>query len=318
MLVEEGEKIGTPLLEQLNEDIFDFEGDSFDFAQDKFDFDKLKIIFLTQKGDIRKKLTSKKFQTAHPHAYSLLIDEQERVLRTQERINSQITAEYNEALAVVAKAVIEKYEQLKAKDGLLEYDDLIINTMRLLQESDNAYYALYNLDITIDHILIDEAQDTNSIQWDLIKLISEDFFSGIGARDVDRTLFIVGDFKQSIYSFQRASPEEFARMQNDFKKKINDANQLWESVQMGISFRSTKSVLQAVDSVFNDPDLRKGLSIDDINHQSFRIGQAGSVELWPLFENEPSPDINLWEPPITITENPSGQANSLVPATFKI
>jgi hypothetical protein len=111
--------------------------------------------------------------------------------------------------------VISRYQSAKDRRGLLDYDDLIDKALALLGE-DRAAWVHYKLDQGIDHVLIDEAQDTSPKQWEIIRLLTAEFFAGAGARAVNRTIFAVGDEKQSIFSFQGAAPREFDAMRRTF------------------------------------------------------------------------------------------------------
>ncbi len=131
----------------------------------------------------------------------------------------------------------------------------------MLEAEGGASWVMFKLDGGIDHILIDEAQDTNPEQWEIVAALAEEFFAGMGAHDTERTLFAVGDPKQSIYSFQRADPEAFERMRSYFRARAAEIGKLWEDVSLDISFRSAASVLQMVDTVFAQDDARPASSI---------------------------------------------------------
>ena len=155
-----------------------------------------------------------------------------------------------------------------------------------------APWVLFKLDGGLDHILIDEAQDTNPEQWEIVAALAEEFFAGEGAHERTRTIFAVGDAKQSIYSFQRADPEAFLRMRRHFATRIAAARQEWRVVPLEISFRSTEPVLQAIDAIFRHENARDGVALDgsEIRHVAARAGQAGLVELWPPVEPQPEGD----------------------------
>ena len=127
-----------------------------------------------------------------------------------------VCRERSAALVTVAYEVVTRYPEEKERRGLLDYDDLIDKTLGLLTNVDAAWVH-YKLDLGIDHLLIDEAQDTSSKQWEIVSQLVAEFTAGAGARDVIRTIFAVGDEKQSIYSFQNAAPKEFAKMLRYFK-----------------------------------------------------------------------------------------------------
>ena len=126
-----------------------------------------------------------------------------------DRLRAVICCERSAALLTVADAVLRRYHDEKARRGLLDYEDLIDKTLALLSSVDAAWVH-YKLDLGIDHLLIDEAQDTSSKQWTIVRKLVAEFTAGAGARDVFRSIFAVGDEKQSIYSFQNAAPKEFA------------------------------------------------------------------------------------------------------------
>ncbi|MBL4615589.1 MAG: UvrD-helicase domain-containing protein, partial [Magnetovibrio sp.] len=156
----------------------------------------------------------------------------------------------------------------------------------------------------IDHILVDESQDTSPAQWDVVKKIAEEFYSGLGrheeTNDTPRTVFAVGDEKQSIYSFQGADPHEFGRMKVHFQTRIEGAGARFTPMTLMTSFRTTSAVLKVVDRVFANPDAADGLTFSDehVAHDSFRLGQAGLVELWPTIKPLESPQADPWDAPL--------------------
>ena len=202
------------------------------------------------------------------------------------------------ALLTLANAIIDRYERRKSVRAALDYDDLINKTVQLLSSSHAAQWVLYKLDNGIDHILVDEAQDTSPVQWRVIDALAEEFFSGMGAQDVSRTLFAVGDEKQSIYSFQGADPASFAEHGRTFKIRAQDAGRVFERVPLTVSFRSTEPVLKAVDEVFAKDGARDGVTWDGaaVVHQAVRAGQAGLIELWPVEEPEEGEDTHPMRP----------------------
>ena len=260
-------------------------------------------------------MMSKTPSEQYPGLLEAMKNEAERLLDLQEKINKAHCAALTRDLILLGGEIIQNYASLKAKNGVLDFDDLITLTTTLLsggRENTHALdlmpsWVLYKLDQGLDHILIDEAQDTNPEQWTIIKALAEEFFAGIGTKDDTlRTIFTVGDEKQSIYSFQRASPEEFDIMRTHFNARIKDAALQWDNVNLNTSFRSTRSILEAVDLVFGQQGLNLDPGFSDIKHISARDGQAGLVELWPLFESESVSESDPWDPPINITEARSG------------
>ena len=187
----------------------------------------------------------------------------------------------------------------KQSEAVLDYDDLILKTNVLLSRAGAAAWVLFKIDGGVDHILVDEAQDTNPKQWSIIERLAEEFFAGEGASDTLRTLFAVGDEKQSIYSFQGADPVRFGTVGRRFRAKAMAIEQTWNDVPLTLSFRSTEAVLKAVDAVFNKRPAAEGVIWHDgdiIEHHAFRTGQAGLVELWPVVAETKIEPAEAFEP----------------------
>jgi len=194
---------------------------------------------------------------------------------------------------------MQRYADAKAHRAALDFDDLIRRTALLLSTSAQAQWVLYKLDGGLDHILVDEAQDTSPEQWKIVEALATEFFSGEGAAaGAPRTLFAVGDEKQSIYGFQGAMPEKFAEVGRRFEAAAKAAGQNWRQVPLTLSFRTTKPVLDAVDHVFADPGLARQISTGGtaIQHEAFRLGAAGVVEVWPPEIPEVVPAVETWAP----------------------
>ena len=257
-------------------------------------------LFLTQKGTIRASLLTKAAEAAIKGALDVMRAEAGRLVVLRARINAISVARATAALLRLGDTILEAYERHKKARALLDYDDLILGARDLLDRPGIAAWVLYKLDGGLDHVLIDEAQDTNPEQWQVIDALSAEFFAGEGAREGPRTVFAVGDAKQSIYSFQRADPAEFARMRAHFAERARDAAQRWEKVDLGVSFRSSKAVLGAVDAVFAGDPARDGVLFGEerLIHQPVRVGQAGLVELWPPAAPLDEADTAPWEPPV--------------------
>jgi ATP-dependent helicase/nuclease subunit A len=248
-------------------------------------------VFLTDKRAVRNTLitgqAAAKALPADPGA--ALRAEAERILRFDAERAGVALVEATLALVHLGDAVLRAYEHRKRLHGLLDYDDLVLKALALLRRPGVAPWVLFKLDGGLDHILIDEAQDTNPEQWDIVAALSEEFFAGEGEGERTRTVFAVGDGKQSIYSFQRADPGAFVDMRQHFQTRVTAANQRWSVVPLAISFRAAQPLLQAVDAVFSAAGAADGVALDGaaIHHDAARVGQAGVVELWPAV---PAPD----------------------------
>jgi ATP-dependent helicase/nuclease subunit A len=263
-------------------------------------FESYAQAFLTAKLEARsaEKMASKAAKDRLPLLINHLVAEQNRWLCVYDKLRALTVAESTAALLVLAQHVLETYRHLKAQLARLDYDDLIEAARRLIREG--TAWVLYKLDGGIDHVLIDEAQDTSPGQWDIVSSFAAEFFAGESARPQPRTLFAVGDVKQSIYSFQGADPESFTEMRARLSEQVPNGGGRWEPVDLVVSFRSTRAVLEAVDAVFAEGEALEGvdLGLGYKRHLAFRAGSGGSVELWPPLEpralDEPAP----WHPPI--------------------
>ncbi|ARJ64987.1 double-strand break repair helicase AddA [Magnetospirillum sp. ME-1] len=256
--------------------------------------------FLTAEGTIRKTLATKAVRDGFPGVEAAMLTEAERLLRLGEKLKAARILEATGALLTLGGALLESYRRAKAVRALMDYDDLILSARDLLARPGVAPWVLFKLDGGIDHVLIDEAQDTNPDQWAVVEKLTEEFFAGRGARETLRTVFAVGDAKQSIYSFQRADPREFERMREAFAAHVPAAGGTWDEVALNLSFRSAPAVLDAVNAVFapGRPG-RDGVAGDeDITHLPHRSGQAGRVEVWPAVEPRPADEAPAWKPPV--------------------
>ncbi|OWV71273.1 ATP-dependent DNA helicase [Rhizobium sp. R634] len=207
------------------------------------------------------------------------------------------------AALVLADRLNHDYEELKKQRSQLDFEDLITRTADLLTKNGVGPWIHYKLDRGIDHILVDEAQDTSPIQWSVIQSLAEDFFSGESARPVVRTLFAVGDEKQSIYSFQGARPERFSEESDRTRRRVSDSGQSFSSIRLPLSFRSTADVLEAVDQIFTSADNARGLSAvgEPVVHRSSRIGHPGAVDLWEMVAPEIVVKEEDWTAPFDAT-----------------
>lgn len=204
-----------------------------------------------------------------------------------------------EALQAFASAFLPRYEAAKLARGWLDFDDLIHKTLDLLTAPAVAQWVLYRLDGGIDHILVDEAQDTSPVQWQVIEKLAQEFTSGEGARqETPRTIFVVGDKKQSIYSFQGADPAEFDRMKAEFAARLHATEQPLQDTTLQFSFRSAEAILRLVDTVFEAKG-RSGFSREE-THRAFKSDMGGRVDLWPLVEKADKEEKGDWDDPVDL------------------
>jgi ATP-dependent helicase/nuclease subunit A len=253
----------------------------------------LKPIFCTADHEPRKRVASKAVEKEVPELYAKLETARDRFVPLDLTLAKLRVAEASGAVLILADAVMAEYERRKRAEASLDYDDLIVKTLHLLSRAGAAAWVLYKIDGGVDHILVDEAQDTNPAQWAIIERLAEEFFAGAGASERPRTICAVGDEKQSIYSFQGADPARFGEIGRAFKRRAESAGLGFHQVPLNLSFRSTTPVLEAVDAVFAQPAAANGLVFAEgsvIQHHATRAGQAGLVELWqPEAETKPEP-----------------------------
>ena len=239
--------------------------------------------YLIQEGTPRKKLTNKEFKERHPDHADAATAEAERVYQLTDALAAAELLDLSNGLLQLALPAIATFTRRKELTARLDYADLIERTVALLRDSSQAAWVLHKLDGGIDHLLLDEVQDTAPAQWKIAEALTQDFFAGEGARDelpVPRSVFAVGDRKQSIFSFQGADPDGFDREHDAYRSRVADAGAPWAEVALNVSFRSTAPVLALVDAVFADETAREG--VGPVNHVSSRPGQAGSVELMDI------------------------------------
>jgi ATP-dependent helicase/nuclease subunit A len=258
-------------------------------------------IFLKADGDPRQRLVTKAVATREPALCAILEREKERIAALREKRRAAQLRDGTAALLTLAQAICRRVETEKAARGALDFADLIVRTRDLLRNG-SAPWILYKLDQGIDHVLVDEAQDTSPDQWEIVSALIEEFTAGEGARGMPRTLFVVGDEKQSIYSFQGAVPQNFSGLRDSFARKFAAATRPFErQINLNFSFRSTRAVLSAVDRVFTDDDARKGLSFTPgplMPHEAARQAAPGLVELWPATLPETAEDRSPWTAPV--------------------
>jgi ATP-dependent helicase/nuclease subunit A len=258
-------------------------------------------VFLTEADRTpRKSVVTKKFCDNNPAIGRLFESEARRVLPLIARRRAVIARDRTEALLYIATAAAANYRREKQERGLLDYDDLIDKTLEMLDRVSSGWVH-YKLDRGVDHVLIDEAQDTSPRQWDIVAHIISEFTSGAGARDgLVRTVFAVGDEKQSIFSFQGAAPREFDLRRRALQRKFEGAGLKFDPVSFNYSFRSGPAILHAVDQVFREQDIYRSIHAVDIGnpiHHALADAGPSQIDLWELAEADDRQDIEGWRAP---------------------
>ncbi|GAK71516.1 double-strand break repair helicase AddA [Agrobacterium rubi TR3 = NBRC 13261] len=242
---------------------------------------------------------NKAMQKSAPALLDDLTAARAHVVASRDRYRTLRMLEATKHALTLAERLIGDFEDLKKQRSQLDFEDLIERAATLLNRDTAGAWVHYKLDQGIDHILVDEAQDTSPVQWSIIQSLAADFFHGETAREGRRTVFAVGDEKQSIYSFQGARPERFSQESRETQRRVTAVEQTFHSVRLPLSFRSTDDVLAAVDQVFSLPEHAEGLSAEKepVEHRSNRHGQAGTVELWDMIAAEPVENEEDWTAP---------------------
>ncbi len=259
-----------------------------------------KGLYLTDGGEPRKRLPgTKALRSDFPGLDERLEQEREQFADASERMRTVRMVEASRHLFILGGDIVQRYRRLQRARQALDFDDLIYRAANLLTRYDVRDWVHYKLDHGIDHILIDEAQDTNPLQWQIINALSEEFFAGEGAR-AGRSIFAVGDEKQSIYSFQGAQPARFDEQRQRYADAAAGLGQPFHDVDLPASFRSTRDVLAAVDRVFDDEANRKGLTNRDEApaHEPIRAGDPGEVQIWPMLVAEEGDEAHDWLAPV--------------------
>jgi ATP-dependent helicase/nuclease subunit A len=263
-------------------------------------------VFLTG-GKRRAKFVNKTPARANPW----LADELDALYGAFEPIRNTLLAlaahERSLALATVAHNILARVEAGKRRQRALDFNDIITRTQALFSRISSAW-VLYKLDAGIDHVLVDEAQDTSAAQWDIIRRLTGEFFAGAGARGSGsgpgpgRTMFAVGDVKQSIYSFQKAEPAAFEESRRHFEAQARaaaEAGHRFERITLTQSFRSTREIMAGVDLIFEDAARHQGLVFDGASrpelHETARQDGVGAIDLWPIEIDDPKPERKAFD-----------------------
>lgn len=286
-------------------------------------FDKYLAFFLTKENLPLSDsyVASKEIRACHPEIDALCAHEAMRLQLLLERIEAAEIAEVTESVLFFGTRFAENLATRKAARDVLDYDDLIHFTEALLSKPGIEPWILYKLDNGIDHILVDEAQDTSRAQWNIVQALTAEFFAGTGAQgNKTRTLFVVGDEKQSIFSFQNADPEAFFSLRSFFDRRLAETGKKLEKIGLHTSFRSAPAILRAVDAVFAQEGARKGVSFDPVTHSAYGRDKIGHVEVWPLLKalSDETGNDGVWDMPTGYEEEHDPQAELARQIALKI
>ncbi|MET0968902.1 MAG: double-strand break repair helicase AddA, partial [Tardiphaga sp.] len=262
-------------------------------------------VFFTDKMEPRKAIATKALEKAHPALFAALGREADRIMPLLARRRAVAMRDRTQSLFVIATGVAANYAREKNERGLLDYDDLIDHTLAMLERVSSSWVH-YKLDRGVDHVLIDEAQDTSPRQWDIINHLISEFTSGEGAREgLKRTIFAVGDEKQSIFSFQGAAPREFDERRRSLQQRFSGAGLTFDPVAFTYSFRTGAAILQSVDHVFRDEAIYRSIHNEGSYPIHLSLADAGPslIDLWELQRPDEREEIEGWQAPFdAVTE----------------
>ncbi|MGY3441468.1 MULTISPECIES: double-strand break repair helicase AddA [unclassified Bradyrhizobium] len=257
-------------------------------------------VFLTDERAPRASVVTNNFIKKNSIAGHRFEAEIDRLGPLIERRRAVVARDRTEALIHIATAAAAHYRREKLERGLLDYDDLIDKTLAMLDRVSSGWVH-YKLDRGVDHVLIDEAQDTSPRQWDIVAHIISEFTSGAGARDgLVRTVFAVGDEKQSIFSFQGAAPREFDLRRRELKRRFEEAGLKFDPVSFTYSFRSGPVILHSVDHVFREQEIFRSIHAVENGypiHNAMADAGPSLIELWDLAAADDRQDIEGWRAP---------------------
>ncbi|MFM7083516.1 MAG: double-strand break repair helicase AddA, partial [Hyphomicrobium sp.] len=281
----------------------------------------LYTIFFDTKDKPRKSFSTKGLQKKYPEIENIFLDMQSQFLELWRELKASELIEATLALYHLAASILQEYQIEKSRCGKLDFEDLIVRTKSLLFSREASQWVLYKLDSGLDHLLVDESQDTSLSQWMVIASLVQEFFSGEGSSLVDRTIFAVGDEKQSIYSFQGAAPQMFVDFGEQVKVLARQSKKRFEKINLNVSFRSTKPILETVDRIFSDPSRTPGVAHNKycIEHISKRFNQAGSFEIWNKEFYSPGKISDPWSPDEQeISKSPIQRLASRIASTIEV
>jgi len=276
----------------------EIEGDNLDRLQKFFALDSEKAraenfdlyggIFITKDGSVRKKFPHAELAKAQPRLAEALRDEAARVAEIKRFMGLSEVYVMSVAALRLALLLQKNYAALKREACVSDFDDLIEQVRRLFRRPDISAWILYKLDGGISHVLIDEAQDTSPVQWELVDVLTEHFFD-VGKRaDELKSFFSVGDRKQSIFAFQGADVRSFDAYHKHFRSKVESGGFPFKEVPLVASFRSGENILSLVDAAFQS----------ELRHVAKRGDYKGYVEIMPLAAREKDAVEHFFRPPV--------------------
>jgi ATP-dependent helicase/nuclease subunit A len=281
------------------------------------DFAEAADILLKADGEGRKWVETAAVLKGAPALQTALLAERERLAAVVGTLRAVQVAEATVHVLTLAAVYVDRFEAAKARRGWLDFTDLTLKARALLEDGEEAAWVLYKLDGGVEHVLLDEAQDTAPEQWDILSALTGEFFAGAGSPGagspsrtearLERTVFLVGDEKQSIYSFQGARPERLAQEADRYAALAAGAGRPFARVPLLVSYRSAPQVLDYVDAAFASDAARAALqprapgvaaASELVRHIAHRAADQGTIELWDLEREVDDAHRRAWDAPL--------------------
>ena len=259
--------------------IIDIINSTKQYIDNSIDFQKYKDSYLTKENEIKKCVLNDKIFATEAHC----------VYDLQQYLLNKNVFEYTLALFDLSMNFADVYRSIKQESNLLDFEDLILYTQKLFSKPDVMGWVLSQMDVSLSHILVDEAQDTSPQQWNILRMLAGDFFTD-GDTVNNRSIFVVGDTKQSIYGFQNADPKAFAASRTAIADQIKQNYRTICEVPLNQSFRSTKPILNTVDCFFDCPEIIANTGFYNNKHKCFRKNDTGLVEIHDVFKCDDTGD----------------------------
>ena len=241
------------------------------YIDNAIDFSVYKNLYLTKENEISKNVSKDEVFAA----------EAQRVYNIQQYLLNENVFKNTMAVFDLAMDFAENYRTIKQERNLLDFEDLILYTQKLFKEPGVMGWVLSQLDVSLVHILVDEAQDTSPQQWNILRTLAGDFFAE-GDTENNHSIFVVGDTKQSIYGFQNADPVAFATSRAAIAEQIKQNYRTIQEVALDQSYRSVEPILKTVDYFFDNPDVVRNTGFHNNRHVCYRLGERGFVEMHNL------------------------------------
>ena len=258
--------------------------DSYSSEQENF-FEVMEKVFLTleKKPRDHKRFPDKKVLEKYPQIISTIKKITDLILDIRRDCQTKDLYLKTKKVKDFGKEVVSKYEKKKLEKNSLDFYDLLKKVKDLLCKDGMMSWVNFKIDATLNHLLVDECQDVSPIQWEIINRIAGEFFDNWAAVQESKSIFIVGDEKQTIYSFQGADPLTFTKVKSFYSKKLKSVGSNLIDLDLNKSYRSSPLILNYINKVFSDPN---SLGVKVVKPHQGTKSLPGRVEIWPIDQKQ--------------------------------